>query len=229
MGVKLSMKKIILSITIICLFATLGFSQALKPVQIDSLVSISLPANFLKKDTLGQQIYSGNGAFGYMVVIKAPNPANTKPLDKERDLNQVLKNTVNDIQKQSRTGSVMNLRDTTVGSLKAKVFTLRVDNSNTTGESPQLRNFIIIYTREAAYTMEYLIPEQRQDLAKGELKAFSSSLKIAPELQRHDQYISDAKGISFGAKMAIYGGIPIILIIVMMVIRRNRRLALEEA
>ena len=225
MEVKLSMKKIILSITIICMFATLGFSQALKPVQIDSLVTISLPANFLKKDTLGQQIYSGNGASGYMVVIKAKNPANTKPLDKERDLNEVLKNTVNDIQKQSRTGHIMNLRDTTVGSLKAKVFTLRIDNSNTTGESPQLRNFILIYTREAAYTIEYLIPEERQEIAKAELKAFSNSLKIAPELQRHDQYVSDAKGISFGAKVALYGGLPIVLIIVLVVVRRNKRLA----
>jgi hypothetical protein len=222
------MKKIILSLAFI-LFTAAAFSQKLTPVKIDSLVTVSLPAGFVKKDTLGQQIYTGNGLAGYVMVIRAPNAPNNKPLDKERDLNQVLKTYIDGIQKQSVNGSVMNLRDSTIAHLKAKVFTLRVDHSGSTGESPQLRNFILIYTQEVTYTFEYFYPEPRAELAKPELKAFTTSLKIAPQLKRNDQYVSNAKGISFGAKVALYGGLPIvILIIILVVIRRKKRKA-EEA
>jgi hypothetical protein len=56
------MKKILVIFSLV-LFATAGFAQIpLKPVKIDSLVTISLPEKFTKKDTLGQSIYSGNGA-----------------------------------------------------------------------------------------------------------------------------------------------------------------------
>jgi hypothetical protein len=222
------MKKIILSLTFI-LFATFGFSQALKPVKIDSLVTVSLPTGFVKKDTLGQQIFSGTSSFGYIVVIRSQNAVNNKPLDKERDLNQVLKTYIDGIQKQSRTGSVMNLRDTTIGTLKAKVFTLRIDNSNTTGESPQLKSFILIYTQDVTYTFEYNYLEQRGALVKDDLKAFSSSIKLAPDLKRNDQYLSNAKGLSFGAKVAIYGGIPLVIIIILITINRRKKRLAEEA
>ncbi|WP_183566224.1 GGIII-like transmembrane region-containing protein [Mucilaginibacter sp. SP1R1] len=222
------MKKIILSLTFI-LFATIGFSQVLKPVKIDSLVTVSIPSNFVKKDTLGQQIYSANGSLGYIVVIRAPNAPNNKPLNKERDLNHVLKTYIDGIQHQSHTGSVMNPRDTTIGSLKAKVFTLRIDNSGSTGESPQLKYFILLYTQEVTYTFEYNYPEQRSELVKADLKAFSSSIKLAPDLKRNDQYISNAKGLSFGAKVGIYGGLPLVIIIVLIVVNRRKKRLAEEA
>jgi hypothetical protein len=222
------MKKIILSLTMI-LFTAAAFSQKLVPVKIDSLITVSLPEKFQKKDTLGQQIYTGNGAVGYIMVIRAPNAPNNKPLNKERDLNEVLKTYIDGIQKQSVNGSVMFLRDSTIAHLKAKVFTLRVDNSASTGESPQLRNFILIYTQEATYTLEYFYPEARIELAKSEAQAFSSSIKIAPELNRTDQYISNAKGISFGTKVALYGGLPIVIIIVLIIVIRNKKRRAEEA
>ncbi|SDD64821.1 hypothetical protein SAMN05216464_102171 [Mucilaginibacter pineti] len=221
------MKKIILSLGFI-LYTVLGFSQALKPVKIDSLVTVSLPANFQKKDTLGQQIYSGSGALGYIMVIKAKNADNNKPLNKERDLKKVFKNFADGIQKQSITGSIMNPRDTTIGSLEARVFTLRVDNSNSTGEAAQLRNFILLYTQEATYTFEYFYPEVRGALALPELKEFSASIKVAPALNRKDQYLSNSNGLSPGLKIGLFGGVPLIIIIVLVAsIRRKKRLAAE--
>jgi hypothetical protein len=219
------MKKIILSLTFI-LFTVAAFSQKLKPVKIDSLVTVSLPSNFQKKDTLGQQIYSGNGAFGFMIVIRAQNPANNAPLNKEKDLNKVLQTYIDGIQKQSGEGSVMNPRDTIIGKLEAKVFTLRVDNTGSTGEPIQLRQFILLYTQEATYTFQYYYEEQRKDLVKDELKTFTSSIKLAPDLKRNDQYISNAKGLSTPAKIGIYGGGPlIILIIIFAMIRRKKKQA----
>lgn len=216
------MKKIIISISII-LFSLSGFGQALKPVKIDSLVTVSLPTGFTKKDTLGQQIYQGTGSLGNILVLRVPN-ANNKPLNKEKDLKDVFKNYIKGIQKQSVNGSVMYPRDTTIGKLEGKVFTLRIDNSGSTGESPELRNFILLYTQDATYTFEYNYPEQRADLAKNELKQFSSSISIAPSLDRRDQYLSDAKGLSSPVKIGIYGGGAILVfIIVFTVIRRKNR------
>jgi hypothetical protein len=91
------MKKIILSLSII-LFSLTGFSQALKPVKIDSLVTVSLPEGFTKKDTLGQQIYQGSASLGNILVLRVPN-ANTKPLNKESDLKDVFKTYIKGIQK----------------------------------------------------------------------------------------------------------------------------------
>ncbi|HEY9196303.1 MAG TPA: hypothetical protein VIM77_08555, partial [Mucilaginibacter sp.] len=69
-------------------------------------------------------------------------------------------------------------------------------------------------------------PEQRADLAKAELKQFSGSIKISPTLDRRDQYLSDAKGMSAPAKIGIYGGSAVIVLIIVltMIKRKNRQL-----
>jgi hypothetical protein len=58
------MKKIFLCSSLL-LFAVSGFCQLVKPVKIDSLVTVSLPPGYQKKDTLGEQIFSANSMFGY--------------------------------------------------------------------------------------------------------------------------------------------------------------------
>jgi hypothetical protein len=216
------MKKIILSITCI-LFTVTAFSQILKPVNIDSLVSVSLPKDFQKKDTLGQQIYSANGAFGFITIIRAPNAKNNTPLNKERDLKKVLNTYMEGIQKQSHNGSVMNPRDTIIGNLEAKVFTLRVDNTGSTGEPVQLRHFILLYTQDVTYTFQYFYEEKRLELAKDELKNFITSIKVSPTVKRNEQYISNAKGLSPGAKIAIYGGGPVIILIILFAVLRKKK------
>jgi hypothetical protein len=212
------MKKILVLFSLV-LFVTASFAQSpLKPVKIDSLVTISLPQKFTKKDTLGQSIYSGNGQYGYMVVIRAPNANNNQPLKKERDLNKVLQDYIKGIKGQSE-GSTQNVRDTTIGHLKAKTFTLETDQ----GAGLQLRNFIIIYTQDVTYTFEYYYEELRKDVVKDEYKAFSSSIKLSQELKRTDQYLSNKKGLSPNLKLALYGGIPVIIIIIILVLRRKKK------
>jgi hypothetical protein len=212
------MKKILISLSMV-LFAVAGFAQTLKPVKIDSLVTVSLPQEFTKKDTLGQSIYSGNGAFGYMVVIRAPNAKNNEPLKKEKDLNKVLKDYIKGIRGQSE-GSTMNVRDTTIGHLKAKTFTLQTDQ----GAGVQLRNFIVIYTQDVTYTFEYYYEQSRKDVVKDEYKAFSSSIKLSQQLQRNDQYLSNAKGLSSAAKIGIYGGGALVgILIIVLLVRRKKK------
>lgn len=203
------------------LLAAGGFAQTpLKPVKIDSLVTVSLPEKYTKKDTLGQSIYSGNGQYGYMVVIRAPNAANNEPLKKERDLNKVLKDYIKGIKGQSE-GSTLNVRDTLIGHLKAKTFELQVDE----GAGVQTRNFIVIYTQDVTYTFEYYYEEMRKDVMKDEYKAYASSIKLSPEMKRTDQYLSNAKGLSPTAKIGIYGGgaLLLILIIVLVVSKKKKK------
>ncbi|SHM49077.1 hypothetical protein [Mucilaginibacter sp. OK098] len=220
------MKKILLSFALI-LYVITAFSQtALKPVKIDSLVTVSLPVGFQKKDTLGQHIYSANALYGYMTVIVAPNEKNNTPLKKENDLNAVLKKYISSIEGQSGAGSsAQHVRDTTVGTLKAKVFTLKNDDGN---GNIQLINFTLLYTQDATYTFEYVYPDERKDIVKAEYNSYASSIRLSPELQRNDQYLSNAKGLSSPVKIAIFGGAAFVIVLVIVtVVRRRKKLTLS--
>lgn len=204
------------------------FAQAIKPVKIDSLVSISLPATYTKKDTLGQQILSANTDLGYMITIREPNAKGNQPLKKEKDLNSVLKNYIKGIQSQSGNGSTQNVRDTTVGTLKAKVFTLRTDDGS---GDVQYRDFMLLYTQDATYTFEYGYGDTRKDLVKDEKKAYFSSVKLSPELQRNDQYTdlnSSSSGVGINIIIEIAGGILLIFAIIWLIVKRQKnRMMLE--
>jgi hypothetical protein len=219
------MKKIILSFVPILLFAVTGFSQVLKSVKIDSLVTVSLPASYTKKDTLGQQLFSANSNFGYIVVLRAPNAKNTAPLKREKDLNNVLKDNVNSIRGESSNASAQFVRDTTIGTLKAKTFTLQTDNGQ---GDVQLRDFIIIYTTAATYTFDYTYPESRKEVVKDEYNAFVHSIALSPKLQRNDQYLSNASGMSPVLQIGLFGGGGLLIIItIVLYLQKKRRLELE--
>jgi len=220
------MKKILLSFALV-LYVITAFSQTkIKPVQIDSLVTVSLPTGYQTKDTLGQHIYSANASYGFVTVIVAPNEKNNTPLKKETDLNAVLKKYIVSIQGQSGAySSAIRQRDTTIGTLKAKLFTLKNDDG--TG-NVQFVNFTLLYTQDVTYTFEYVYPELRKDLVKDEYKAFASSIKLSPQLQRNDQYLSNATGFSSTVKVAIFGGGAIVLILVIVtIVRRKKKLSIS--
>jgi hypothetical protein len=217
------MKKTFLISATLILSALTGFGQALKPVKIDSAVTVSLPAAYHKTDTLGQQVYSSNSPLGYMVVLRTPNAKNTAPLQKEHDLDNVLKANVKSIQAESSNASAQFVRDTTIGNLKAKTFTLQTDNGQ--GDI-QLRNIVLLYTNAARYVFEYVYPDARKELVSAEYKTFISSIKLSPQLQRNDQYISNAKSYPIMLIALIIGGILVIVAVVYYV-QRKRRLELE--
>jgi hypothetical protein len=217
------MKKIFLSLTLIFM-AISGFCQLIKPVKIDSLVTVSLPQAYQKKDTTDRTIFTANGLYGYMVVLLEPNAKNNAPLKKEKDLNKVLKAYIKGIQGESAGSGVENLRDTTIGTLKAKSFVLKTDDGS--GDIVY-RNFVLIYTQEVTYTFEYVYPENRKDLIKDEYKTYISSIRLSPELQRNDQYLSNAKGLSTINKIEIFGGGGLVLIFVIVLVARKKKVAVS--
>ena len=219
------MKKIILSISLL-LLTIVAYSQGNKPVKLDSLVSISMPAGYQVKDTMGERIFSANGAYGYMIAIREANAKNNTPLKKESDLNKVLKTYIQGIKKQSDANAALNVRDTLIGNrLKAKTFTL--ENGDGAGDITY-RNFVLLYTQDVTYTFEFVYPDNRADMVKAEYKSFISSITLSPELQRNDQYISTATGMSTVTKIEIFGGAGLVLIfIVVMVVRKKKQPALS--
>ena len=219
------MKKLIIIFAIL-ISVNAVFGQALKSVKVDSLVSISLPSSYLKRDTLGQRIFSANTDLGYMIAIREPNAKDNQPLKKEKDLNAVLKTYIKGIERQSGNGSAQFVRDTAIGTLKAKAFTLFVKDPN--GDN-QYRNFILIYTQDATYTFEYGYPESRKDFIKAESNAYFGSIKLSSELQRNDQYTdkSSSRSVSTNLVIEIAGGALVLGLIAWLVFRKkdNKQLA----
>lgn len=181
------MKKIFLISATLILSAFAGFGQALKPVAIDNAVTVSLPQQYNKTDTLGQQIYSSNSPLGYVVVMRTPNAKNTPPLKHEGDLDDVMKQNIKTMATETNYASAQFVRDTTIGKLKAKTFTLQTDNG---GGDIQLRNIVMLYTNAATYIFEYVYPNARKEMVAGEYKTFVNSIKLAPTLDRHNQYLT---------------------------------------
>jgi hypothetical protein len=214
------MKKLILLFGVLFSMNSV-FAQAYKPVKVDSLVTISMPDVYTQKDTLGQHIFSATTGLGYMIAMDEPNAKGNEPLKKEKDLNSVFKKYINGIQQQSGNGSAQNVRDTTVGTLKAKAFTLITDD----GSGNILnRRFLLIYTKDATYTFQYGYSDVRKDLVKDESKAFFSSIKLSPELQRNDQYTdttASSSGMSTISIVEIAGGILVVFVIAWLIFFRR--------
>jgi hypothetical protein len=220
------MKKILLIFSLI-FFTTIGYSQLYKTVKVDTLISVSLPAVYTKKDTAGQLTLSAKASYGFIVVTRIPNAANNAPLKKEKDLNQVFKNYVKDVQ-QVGNGTILNERDTLISTVKGHLFTLKTQDDN--GDI-QYRQFLFIYTRDASYTFQYFYNEGQSELVGADTKPFYSSIKLQPDLQRNDQYLVPSKpGMPGSLKALLYGGggLVIILIIVFTTIRRRKRKADTE-
>lgn len=221
------MKKLILLFAVLFSLNSV-FAQAFKPVKLDSLVTISMPAAYSEKDTLGQHIYTVNSDLGYMVTIRQANAKGNEPLKKEKDLNSVLKKYVSGIQKQSGNGSAQFVRDTTIGNLKAKAFTLITDDGSGNISN---RDFVLLYTKEATYTFEFGFADSRKELVKEERKAYFSSIKLSPQLQRDDQYTDTsaaASSVNTSLIIEIAAGALVVFALVWLIFFRKRnRVSIE--
>lgn len=212
------MKRILLTIVPV-LLALSGFSQQLQPVKLDNEVTVSLFPDYQKKDTVGQTTYSANALDGYMVVIREPNDKSTGRLKQASDLNKVLKTYIKGIQAQSANSVAENVRDTTIGSLKAKVFTL---SSNDNADQSR-RDFLLLYTQDVTYTFEYVYDQNTADFAKKEGKEFFSSIRTASDLNWNDQYMSQATGLPATTKIVLFGGGAALILIIIIAIAGKKK------
>ncbi|MCJ8210159.1 hypothetical protein MUY27_10595 [Mucilaginibacter sp. RS28] len=211
------MKKILIGF-FSAIYAITAQAQVLEPVKVDNLVTVSLPKEFSKKDTLGQTIYSGNASLGYVVVIKSPNPPE-KTLKKEKDLKKVFKEYTDKVVQSSGNGTVLNSKDTVVNNVEVRDFTLA-----TTGEQGnQMRRFRVLYTKPATYTFQYTYPEEREALASKEMKEFLASIKTAPDFDGKDQYATfgQSQGMNTAVKIILIGVGALLIVLVVWLVKRN--------
>jgi len=213
------MKKILISLGL-TFFALAGLGQRLKTVKIDSLVSVSLPADFRKTDTLEQQTYTANAQYGYIIVNRSPNPVGNKTLKNKKDLNNVFREYIQKVESSLSDGNITNDHDTIINNLEVRDFTLRTD----TGSGVQLRKFRVLYTKPVTYTFQYLYDDIRKEVAKKERGAFFKSITIAPELNGKDQYAfyGKAKKVNALAIVCVAAG-TIILVLIILLVRKKRR------
>lgn len=217
------MKKLIiyLSILLVAAQAKAQGQYFLYPVKIDSLVSVSMPKEFTRSNAGGQQIISGNGQYGAMLVIRTPNPTTAKAVKNEKGLDNVFKEYVKKVQASLTEGTIKNDHDTTIGKLTARDFTLQVD----TGSGSQSRHFTLVYTKNVSYTFEYLYDDFREDLPIGEMKAFLGSISVSPELTTADQYVTTSQSSFPVVKVVVIGGIVLLIVGVVVFFRRRPDLA----
>lgn len=212
------MKKILISIGL-AFFTLTGWSQRLKTVKLDSLVSVSLPADFHRTDTLGQQTYTANAQYGYIIIGHSPNPPGNKTLKKEKELNNVFKEYIQKVQSSLTDGKITKDHDTIINNLEVRDFTLTTD----TGSGVQIRKFRILYTKPVTYTFQYLFDEIRKDVAKTEKDAFFKSITIAPGLSGTDQYTFYGKVTKVNALSVVCIAAGVIIIVLIILVRRKRR------
>src|SRR5476651_2497870 len=115
------MKKILIKISLVLLSVPV-FSQVQKTVKLDGVVSIKLPVDYHKIDTLGQQSYTARTQFGYVIVSRLPNPATNGVLKKERELNNIFEEYIRQTQVSLSSGSIINDRDTIIKKLEYRDF-----------------------------------------------------------------------------------------------------------
>ncbi len=213
------MKKLLIGFCL-AIFAAASQAQVLKPVKIDSILTVSLPAEFIKRDTLHQTVYSGTASLGYIVVIKSPNPPGDS-LRKEKDLNKVFKQYITQLQQTAPSqSSVLNSKDTIVRNTEVRDFDLSTSDPS---QGDEIRRFRILYSKPFTYTFEYVYPVSREDIARKESNDFFASIKTSPSFNGTDQFTMYGKltGMNTIFKIALVAVMAIILIGLIIIIRRR--------
>lgn len=189
------------------------FSQEWKPYKIDDSVQVSLPPDFTKLDTLGQTNITAKTSFGYIQITKQPdNPSVTPDIEKLTHLNQYYDNFVNRIKSSAKDGNIINEKDTLLGNLHVKDFTLAVDS----GSGKQLRNIRILHENSATYTFQYLYQNIHEEYAISESQLFFESIKIPPTMDVESQFTTpeNTTGKAPTGNSTIYIGIGVIVLII---------------
>ena len=218
------MKKIIVLTTLSYFITLTAFAQRWERVHLDSIVSVELPAGYTKTDTINQTIYSAISQFGNIIIVKTPDvPAKMPDIEKKKHLQNYYDNYLNKI-KTSTKGMISHERDTMLGDLHVKDFTLEVDS----GRGKQYRNFRILHENCATYTFEFLYEDVHKDLGREDNDHFLNSIKFAfnPTVQSQFTAESNANKPAPDNLVWIAATVVLIIIIILIIIwlsRRNKR------
>lgn len=194
------------------------FAQKWPTVRIDSAVTVTVPKGYEKKDTTGKFSLMARSSFGTILVFKTPdNPRVIPDIERDRHLEEYYNNYIQKVGSAAKEGRILDERDTLLGEIKVKDFTLAVDS----GSGIQYRNFRIMHVAGASYTFEFLYEDLHAEYSKPERDKFFSSITVDEGLSRQDQYTTDEPP---GIDPLLIGGIGVaLLLLILFIVFRQRR------
>lgn len=189
------MKKLILVVLILSCLQSYG--QGWKTVKLDSVISFQLPTGFKKVKSDTASSFSASTAFGTILIFKADdNPVVTPDIEKDRHLTDYYNEYIERVKTSSASdGKILNEKDTLLGELRVKDFTLQID----TGSGVEMRKFRILHANNATYAFEFLFEEMHKEYAAAESDKFFNSIKVNEQVLPADQFTAvkdEKKGIS---------------------------------
>ena len=189
------MKKLVLLVLILSCLQTFG--QGWKTVKLDSAISFQLPAGFKKVKSDTASSFSASTAFGTILIFKAnDNPVVTPDIEKDKHLTDYYNDYIERVKSSSASdGKILNEKDTLLGELRVKDFTLQID----TGSGVEMRKFRILHANNATYAFEFLFEEMHKEYAAAESDKFFNSIKVNEQVLPADQFTAvndEKKGIS---------------------------------
>ena len=212
------MKNLIVVILLLAGFSSFG--QGWQTVKLDTAISFKLPKGFQKTSSDTASSFSAATGFGTILIFKADdNPVITPDIERDKHLEKYYDEYVERVQTSVSEGKITNEKDTVIGDLKAKDFTLELD----TGGGVQVRKFRIIHANSATYTFEFLFEEMHREYAAEECNQFFNSITVNENVGRKDQFTgTPSEGGGINPYLIGLAVLVIVGIIVFFVIRKKR-------
>lgn len=212
------MKNLILIILVLTGFQS--YSQGWKTVKLDSAVSFQLPPGFQKTTSDTSKSFSASTTFGTILIFKAQdNSIVTPDIERDKHLTDYYNDYLQRVQTSTSDGKITLEKDTMLGDLKVKDFTLEID----TGSGKQMRKFRILHANNATYTFEFLYDEMHKEYAAEESDKFFNSIKVNENVDRADQFNAAASETG-GTNFYLIGGAVILVIafVVFLFVRKKK-------
>lgn len=212
------MKNLILCFLLLC--GLNSFAQGWKPVKLDSTVTFELPKGFKKTKTDSASTFSATTSFGTILIFKSvDNPVLTPDIEKEKHLTRYYNDYIERVQKSSGDGKITNEKDTMLGDLQVKDFTLEID----TGSGPEMRKFRILHANNATYAFEFLFEKVSKEYASDECNKFFNSIKVNDKVQPAAQFSeSTANNRGINPYMIGIGILLVVALIVFLFVRKKK-------
>lgn len=189
------MKKLILVVLILSCLQSFG--QGWQTVKLDSAISFQLPKGYKKAKSDTASSFSASTAFGTILIFKAnDNPVVTPDIERDKHLTEYYDDYIERVKSSSASdGKILNEKDTLLGELRVKDFTLQID----TGSGVEMRKFRILHANNATYAFEFLYEDMHKEYAAAESDKFFNSITVNEQVLPADQFTAvndEKKGVS---------------------------------
>lgn len=182
------MKKIIFVLALFIL-PYLSFSQTWETVKIDSTVTVKLPIGFTKSEKDKKYSLVAVSPFGTIMIFKTPDrPLVTPDIEQQKHLQDYYDDYISNIKQSSPDAIVRDEKDTLLGKLTVKDFTLQIDS----GSGILYRDFRILHANSATYTFQFLYQDIHKEYALPERERFFNSIEVNESLNPTDQFTAES-------------------------------------